>query len=112
MDTPPTPELDWMAPDALPSPQDALPRIRVLCGRAPDLFSALFVVAATHPGGPRPILAEAVRQCRPEAAELSADDVAVLLTALHTGAREAVEALLRRRSGRQRAASAMSWVKD
>jgi len=112
MDTPPTPELDWMAPHAVPSPQEALPRIRALCERSPDLFGALFVVAATHPGVPRPLLAEAVRQCHPEAADLSAEDIAVLFTALHTGAREAVEAVLRRRSGRQRTAGAMSWVKD
>jgi len=108
----PSPELDWMAPDAVPSPQEALPRIRALCERAPDLFSALFVVAATHPGVPRPLLAGAIRQCHPEAAELSTDDVAVLLTAMQTGAREAVDAVLRRRSSRHRSAAAMSWVKD
>lgn len=115
----PSPESDpleaalaWLLPQHRAAPADALARIRFLCEHSSDLFGAMVVVAATHPALPREILAAAIKQFRRDADALSQEDVAGLLNALRTGARQAFDTVLRTRRNADRKAVAMPWVKD
>ncbi len=87
----------WMAPGYKPTPGEALPRIQALCQLHEDLFNALFVVVATHPGMRREILAEVVRQGRPELKPFTRGDVVGMLVAVQNAGRQGFEAVLRTR---------------
>ncbi|MDC8785425.1 BAR domain-containing protein [Roseateles koreensis] len=105
-------ELAWIGPNASYTPAQALRRIKALCLRYPDLFNALFTVAATHPTVPREMLAMAIKQFRRDTESLSNDDVVGLLTGLVNGSNQAFDAILRTRKGADRKASALPWGKD
>ena len=104
--------IDWLAPGQPVNARDALHRIERICGLYPNLFGAMFCVAATHPGVPREQLARAIKQCRPDTEAFSVQDVVGLLTALNTGAHEGFDAVLRsRKKGERRAVGLSAWVK-
>lgn len=102
-------DLAWLAPGARPAPAQALQRIRVLCETYPDLFSAMFVIVATHPGVSREMLAQAVKQFRPDAEAYSVSDMVSLLVSIGTGARDAFEAVQRTRKNAGRKAVSLPW---
>jgi anthranilate phosphoribosyltransferase len=105
--------LHWLAPGHRASPAEALARIEQICGLCPDLFSAAFVVAATHQGVKADRLAAALRQFRPDAQALSASDVTSLIVAMVNGGREAFEAVLRTRKKAQRSVTAaLPWAQN
>lgn len=93
----------WAVPGAHGTPAQALARIGVLCSGTPDLFSAMLAVVATHQAVSREILAMAIRQFRPDTADLSRDDVVALLTAILNGGRQGFDAVLRSRRRGDRA---------
>jgi hypothetical protein len=105
-------DLAWLAPDYKPTPTDALVRIRAICGMHRDLANALMVVCATHMGMKREILAEVLRQVRPELAPYSRDDVVGMLVAVVNGGRQGFEAVLRTRksSGAKVINAALPWA--
>jgi hypothetical protein len=105
-------QLPWLSPSRPGSAKDALKRINAICLAFPDLFSAMFVVVATHQGAPRDALAATLRQLRPDVAELTQADVEGLLASILTGGRQAFEAVLRTRKSGKRAAAPLSWVKN
>lgn len=106
-------DVGWIAPGARNTPAQSLQRIKALSAMFPDLFSAMFVVAATHVPIPRERLALAIKQFRRDADTLSQDDLAGLLTSLVNGANQAFEAVLRTRKGAERKVSAaLPWGKD
>jgi hypothetical protein len=92
----------WMAPTARNPPVRTLARIRALCVMFPDLYSAMFAIAATHAAVPRERLAQAIKQFRPDAAPYSVEDLAGLLVAIVNGGNQAFEAILRTRRGAER----------
>ncbi|MEJ6006324.1 hypothetical protein WG899_12240 [Paucibacter sp. AS339] len=104
-------ELAWIGPAARSSPAQSLRRIKALCGRYPDLFSAVQAVAVTHPGVSREMLAMAVKQFRRDAEAFSQEDLVGLLTCVTNGANQAFDAVLRTRKGADRKASALPWGK-
>lgn len=92
----------WISPSARTPPLRTLQRIRALCAMFPDLYSAMFAVAATHAAVPRERLAQAIKQFRPDAAPYSVEDLAGLLVAIVNGGNQAFEAILRTRRGAER----------
>jgi hypothetical protein len=105
-------DVSWALPGARNAPAQALRRIRALCEGHGDLFSAMFAVAATHPGVAREILAQAIKQFRPDAEAYSAADMVSLLVSINTGGRDAFEAVQRTRKNAGRKASALPWGSD
>ncbi|MBH9579083.1 hypothetical protein [Inhella proteolytica] len=106
-------ELAWLLPGAQGGPAEVLPRVQWLCAQFPDLFSAMWVLQATHQGLPRELLAAATQQFRPDLQDLSRDDVAALYTALLNGGRQGFDAVLRsRRKGERKSAAGLGWVKE
>lgn len=105
-----TAELRWMLPGHRPAAAQALARIQAICRGSPDLFSAVWVVAATHPAVPNRMLAAALRSSHPDAATLSDGDVESMLVAVRTAAREAFDAMVRTRRRAARGAAAASWL--
>lgn len=106
-------DMAWMSPSYRPTPGEALPRIQALCRMHDDLFPALLAVVATHTGMRREILADVLRQIRPELQGFSRDDVAGMLVALHNGGRQGFEAVLRTRrqaAGPKVINSALPWA--
>lgn len=55
-------DLSWLDPERTPAPQEALARIKTICGLFPNLDAALLTVVATHPAVPREVLAAAVKR--------------------------------------------------
>lgn len=105
--------LSWMLPGRHGAPAEVLARIQLICQQQPELFSAMFVVLATHQGLPREILAAATKQCRSDLDDLSRDDVAGLYTSILNGGRQGFDAVLRaRRKGERRGGGLGAWVKD
>lgn len=102
-------DVAWLAPGARPAPAQALQRIRTLCEIYPDLFSAMFVIAATHPGVSREMLAQAVKQFRPDAEAYSVSDMVSLFVSIGTGARDAFESVQRTRKTAGRKAASLPW---
>ncbi|MFY7865486.1 hypothetical protein [Roseateles sp.] len=105
-------DLAWIGPGAKSSPAQSLRRIKALCGRYPDLFSAMQAVVVTHPGVSRDMLAMAVKQFRRDADAYSQEDVVGLLTCVTNGALQAFEAVLRTRKGADRKAASLPWGKS
>ncbi|MBT9458819.1 MAG: hypothetical protein IV097_19530 [Burkholderiaceae bacterium] len=106
-------DVGWIAPTARNTPTQSLQRIRAVCAMFPDLFSAMFVVAATHVPVTRERLALAIKQFRRDADTLSQDDMAGLLVSIVNGANQAFEAVLRtRRGGERKVSAALPWGKD
>jgi hypothetical protein len=103
-------DAEWVLPATRGTPAQALARIGRLCAGMPDLFSAMFAVLGTHQGVSREILALAIKQCRPDIADLSRDDVVALLTSIWNGGRPGFDAVLRsRRRGSERSAAVLPW---
>lgn len=105
-------DLAWIGPTARSSPGQSLRRIKALCGRYPDLFSAMQAVAVTHPGVSREMLAMAIKQFRRDAEAYTQEDLVGLLTCVTNGALQAFEAVLRTRKGADRKAAALPWGKS
>ncbi|WP_425258342.1 hypothetical protein ACPOLB_22840 [Rubrivivax sp. RP6-9] len=105
------PDLAWLAPGSVSEPRAALQRIEAVCGMHPTLFGAVFALLATHPGVPRPVLAQAVKQFRRDADAHSIEDMLGLMTAVSNGAQQAFEAVLRTRRGSDRKAAALPFVR-
>jgi len=105
-------EVAWIAPGHRSSPAQALKRIKALCGRFPDLFSAMLAVTATHPAVAREMLAQAVKQFRRDADALSAEDVNSLLVSIVNGANQAFDAVLRTRKNSERKPASIPWGRD
>lgn len=106
-------DVGWIAPGARNTPAQSLQRIKALSDMFPDLFSAMFVVAATHASIPREHLALAIKQFRRDADNLSLEDLTGLMASLVNGANQAFEAVLRTRKGGERKVSAaLPWGKD
>jgi len=108
----PSNEAAWVLPGRQGTPAEALARIGVICGGMPDLFGALLAVLGTHQAVAVPILAAAVKQFRPDVADLSTDDVAALLTAIRNGGIQGFEAVLRSRRKSERKAGGFKWGAD
>ncbi len=105
--------LNWMLPGQHGAPAEVLPRIQFVCQQQPDLFSAMFLLLATHQGLPREILAAATKQCRNDLDDLTRDDVAGLYTSILNGGRQGFDAVLRaRRKGERKTGGFGAWVKD
>lgn len=104
-------DVAWLSPAARSTPMQSLQRIRALCEMHPDLFSAMFVVSATHPSVSREMLAQAVKQFRRDADAYSVEDMVSLLVSISNGARDAFEAVQRTRKTAERKASALPWGK-
>lgn len=105
-------ELAWLLPGSAPAPADALRRIRTLCDRCPDLFSALLTVVATHQGQRMDRLATAVRQFRPDLAAFTDDEVTGLLKACWNGGWQGFDAVWRARQRDKGAGGGRpSWIK-
>jgi hypothetical protein len=105
-------DLAWLLPGAVPTPADALRRIRTLCERCPDLYSALLTVVVTHQGLRVDRLATAVRQFRPDLATLTDDDVAGLLKACWNGGWQGFDAVWRaRQRDKGQGGGRPSWLK-
>lgn len=102
-------DVSWLAPNARNPPAQALQRIRAICEMYPDLFSAMFVVSATHPGIAREMLAQAVKQFRPDAEAYSIGDMVSLFISIGTGARDAFESVQRTRKNAGRKAASLPW---
>jgi hypothetical protein len=104
-------DAEWMLPTTRSTPAQSLARIGCLCAGMPDLFSALLAVLGAHQNVSREILAMAIKQCRPDLADLSRDDVVGLLVSIWNGGRQGFDAVLRsrRRGGGERAAAALPW---
>jgi hypothetical protein len=104
-------DVRWLSRDIPVAPKDAVARIRAICKMFPDLFSAVFVVLATHQRVPRKALAAAVKAFRSDTSALSDADVAGLLAGLWNSGREGFESILRTRKGHRSKAGAPAWVK-
>jgi len=105
-------EVAWIAPAARPTPAQALRRIKAICGRFPDLYSALLVIVATHPAVSRDMLAMAVKQFRKDTEALSPEDVKSLLVSIVNGGNQAFDAILRTRKNADRKSASIPWAKD
>lgn len=105
-------EVTWIAPAARPTPAQALRRIKAICGRFPDLYSAMLVVVATHPAVSRDMLAMAVKQFRKDTEALSPEDVKSLLVSIVNGGNQAFDAILRTRKNADRKSASIPWAKD
>lgn len=104
-------ELGWLLPGHPPNAADAVARIGVLCAAHDDSYTALFTVLATHPGVPRERLGVAIKQFRREFDDLSASDVAGLLTSVWNGGKSGFDATLRaRRKGERKPAAGLPWA--
>lgn len=104
-------DVRWLSPETAIAPSDGVPRIRAICRLFPDLFSAVFVVLATHQGVPRQALAAAVKIFRKDTSPLSEADVVGLFAGLWNSGREGFESILRTRKGGTRKAASPAWVK-
>lgn len=104
----------WAVPGAHGTPAEALARIGVLCSGTPELFAAMLAVLGTHQAVARDHLALAIRQFRPDTADLTREDVVALLTAILNGGRQGFDAVLRSRRKGDRASrqSALPWGRD
>lgn len=105
-------EVEWIGPAARSTPGQALRRIKALCGRFPDLYSAMAVVAATHPTVSREMLAMAIKQFRRDTESLSKEDVMGLLVSIVNGGSQGFEAVLRTRKNSERKTASLPWGKD
>lgn len=105
-------DVSWIAPGHRSTPAQALQRIRLLCEQFPDLFGAMFAIAATHTTVSRDMLALAIKQFRGDTEALSKDDVVGLLASVSNGGLQAFEAVLRTRKGSGRKAASLPWGKD
>ncbi len=101
-----------MSPVYRSEPAEALARIRAICELIPELYGAMFAVAATHQSVPKEILAAAIRQFRRDTDGLSQDDVLGLMTSILNGSRSGFDAVLRSRKKGERKAISTPWVKD
>lgn len=104
-------DLGWIAPGAAADPRAALHRIETICSLHPTLFGCMNTVLATHPGVPRAVLAQAIKQFRRDADAHPLDDVVSLLNAIANGAQQAFDAVLRTRRGADRKAAALPFVR-
>ncbi len=103
--------LSWLAAAHTSPPAETLRRIEAICRLQPDLFQALVMVSATHPGIKPERLAAAVRTFRPDTAAFSDKDVAGLITAVRTSSREAFDAVLRTRAKAAKASTGRpAWL--
>ena len=91
------PNVLWLLPSSAVKPADALSRIRIICERTPDLFSALWIVMATHQQVSREVLSVAIKQSRTDLASLSHEDVQSLLISMLNGGQPGFDAVLRAR---------------
>jgi hypothetical protein len=105
-------DVSWISPASRSTPAQSLRRIRTLCELFPDLFDALFVIAATHSTVSREMLAMAIKQFRSDTESLSQDDLVGLLVSVMNGGNQAFEAVLRTRKGSGRKATSLPWGKD
>lgn len=105
-------DMAWLLPGTVPSAVDALRRIRTLCERCPDLYTALLTVVVTHPSLRPERLATAVRQFRPDLAGFSDDEVTGLLKACWNGGWQGFDAVWRaRQRDRGHGGGRPSWLK-
>jgi len=103
----------WTLPGKPSTPAQSLARIGVICTGTPDLFSAMFAVLGTHQTVSREMLALAIKQFRPDTADLGRDDVAALLTSIWNGGRPGFEAVLRsRRRGERKGGAPLPWASE
>jgi hypothetical protein len=103
--------LAWLAAGHNSPPAETLRRIEAMCRLQPDLFRALAMISATHPGIAPERLAAAVRTFRPDTAAFSEKDVAGLITAVRTSSREAFDAVLRTRAKTAKASAGRpAWL--
>jgi len=106
-------DAEWTLPGRPSSPALALARIGVICAGTPDLFSAMFAVLGTHQSVSREILALAIKQFRPDTADLGRDDVAALLTSIWNGGKPGFDAVLRsRRRGERKGGAPLPWASE
>jgi hypothetical protein len=110
-----TNDADWILPGYGGTPAQALARIGTICAGIPDLFNAMLAVLGTHQTVSREILALAIKQCRPDIADLSRNDVVALLTSIRNGGWQGFDAVLRsrrrgERSGERKVAAALPWT--
>jgi hypothetical protein len=103
-------DVEWTLPGSRPTPAQARARTGVVCAGTPELFNGVFVVAATHRQVSREILAMAVKQFRPDVADLERDDVAALITAIWNGGRQGFDAVLRSRRRGERKSMPLPWA--
>lgn len=104
-------DFSWMAPGQPADPRAALQRIGTLCAMHPSLFSAMMAVVVTHPGVPRLLLAQAIKQFRRDADAYTEEDVMGLQAAILNGALQAFDAVQRTRRGSERKASALPFLR-
>jgi hypothetical protein len=97
--------VSWVIPGQHGAPADALARIRLICSGTPDLFSALWIVSATHQAVSRDVLAAALKPLRPELSALSLEDIQGLLTSIWHGGQPGFEAVMRARQRTKKLAS-------
>jgi hypothetical protein len=106
----PAAEWNWLGPDHVAAPAEALERIGAICELHADLPTAAFVVLATHLGLPREVLATVLKRYRSELQATSVADVVSMLNALQHGGREGFEAVRRtRRKATRAAAAGLPW---
>jgi hypothetical protein len=106
-------ELRWLLPGQQGAPADVLPRIQFICAQQSDLFSAMFLLLATHQGLPREILAAATKQCRTDLDDLTREDVLGLYTSILNGGKQGFDAVLRsRRKAERKTGGFGAWVKE
>ena len=102
-------EVAWMAPGVRSAPSRILRRVKALCSQHEQLFTVLFVIAATHTSTPREMLVKAIRQYRRDAETLSESDLTALLVSAGNGGLQGFEAVLRARKNAARKASTLPW---
>lgn len=107
-------ELDvhWALPGQHGTPTEALARIGALCHGIPDLFTALWIVMATHQGLPKELLATAVLQQRSDVGDLGKDGLVALMTAIVNGGRQGFDAVLCSRRKSERKATGFPGTKN
>ncbi len=100
----------WISPADHSPPAQSLQRIKALCAQFPDLFNAMFAIAATHQSVSREMLALAIKQFRRDADTLTKEDLIGLLTSIATGGHQAFDAVLNSRRGAKRKTTAsLPW---
>ena len=105
-------DVSWIAPSGRSTPAQSLQRIKAQCALFPELFNAMFAVAATHQSVSREMLALAIKQFRRDTDNLGKDDLVSLLVSIANGGNQAFEAVLRTRKGADRKAAALPWGQD
>jgi len=106
-------DAEWTLPGKPSTPAQSLTRIGVICNGIPDLFSAMFAVLGTHQSVSREMLALAIKQFRPDTADLGREDMAALLTSIWNGGRPGFDAVLRsRRRGERKGGAPLPWASE